>query len=410
MTEAEKKLWRHLRGRGLDGFKFRRQAPLGPYVLDFFCEQSRLVVEVDGGLHADRAKEDRARAAWLKSRRCTVIRVWNNDVLDNTEGVLAAIRAALPAAPRPARTASTPTSPLGTGGSARDLASWHEPLTDLFRGGAGARLSEAQRVAYEDHGFVTGIPLLNAEQVEALRAEIDAFWAPDHEGRAFWYEYRANAADDPKRRLLHASGQWRVRPGFHDLIFHPAIASLARQLLGGAPRLLHDQLFCKPARHGGIVAWHQDYSYWTYSQPMAHATFWIALDDATIENGCLHYVPGSHRWGLLPITGLTEAMESIEAVLSAEQRRAFKPVPVELPAGHMAIHHPLMVHGSYANDSARPRRATVINVMRDGARAAVEEPEVGGVPAWLVGTTKDVPFYAPGPKGPPLGGRYFPLL
>jgi ectoine hydroxylase-related dioxygenase (phytanoyl-CoA dioxygenase family) len=203
-----------------------------------------------------------------------------------------------------------------------------------------------------------------------------------------------------------------VRPAFHDLIWHPAITVPARQILGGPVRLLHDQLFCKPARHGGIVAWHQDYSYWTYSQPMAHATFWIALDDATLDNGCLHYVPGSHRWDLLPITGLTEDMTSILTVLTAEQRAAFKPVPVELPAGSCAIHHPLMVHGSYANSSDRPRRATVVNVMRDGARAAVDEPEVGGVPAWLVGSTKDVPFYpiAARPSGPPLAGRYFPLL
>ncbi len=298
---------------------------------------------------------------------------------------------------------------------ARDLAFWHEPLTSLFpRGGdeARLRLSEAQVAHYEEHGYVAGIEILTVSQVAALRAEVEQFWSPDHDGRRFWYEYRANASADPDRRLLHASGAWRVRPGFHDLPWHPAITVKARQLLGGPVRLLHDQLFCKPARHGGIVAWYQDYSYWTYAQPMAHATIWIALDDSTIDNGCLRYVPGSHRWGLLPITGLTEGMTSIEAVLTPEQRTAFKPVAIELRAGQAAIHHPLMVHGSYPNDSDRPRRATVVNVMRDGARAAVEQPDVNGVPAWLVGTTKDVPFYpvAAQPTGPLLGGRYFPLL
>ncbi len=59
---------------------------------------------------------------------------------------------------------------------------------------------------------------------------------------------------------------------------------------------MYDQLFCKAADRGGSVTWHQDYSYWTYTQPMAHASCFIALDDATIESGCVQYVPGSHRW------------------------------------------------------------------------------------------------------------------
>ena len=74
-------------------------------------------------------------------------------------------------------------------------------------------------------------------------------------------------------------------------------------------RFWHDQLFCKPAQHGGVVAWHQDYSYWTRTKPMAHLTCWIGLDDATKDNGCLQYLPGSHRWSLLPITGLAGDME-----------------------------------------------------------------------------------------------------
>ena len=297
----------------------------------------------------------------------------------------------------------------------RDLAFIHQPLTGLFpRGGApeSYRLSDAQVAHYEEHGYVAGLRVLDARQLAALSAEVEEFWDPDHDGRRFWYEYRANASDDPDRRLLHAAGAWRVRPAFHDLIWHPAITVPARQLLGGSVRLLHDQLFCKPASQGGLVAWHQDYSYWTYSQPMAHATFWVALDDSTVGNGCLRYVPGSHRWGLLPVTGLTEDMDAIQTVLTPEQRAAFRPVAIELKAGEAAIHHPLMVHGSFANDSDRPRRATVVNVMRDGARAAVDEPEIDGVPAWLVGSTKGVPVYPVGerPAGPPLAGRYFPLL
>ncbi|WP_291923276.1 phytanoyl-CoA dioxygenase family protein [Chitinophaga sp.] len=69
-------------------------------------------------------------------------------------------------------------------------------------------------------------------------------------------------------------------------------------MLGCSFSLFHDQLFCKPAKHDGVVAWHQEFSYWTFTKPMHHLNCWIGLDNATTENGCLYYVPGSHKWGL----------------------------------------------------------------------------------------------------------------
>jgi len=97
---------------------------------------------------------------------------------------------------------------------------------------------------------------------------------------------------------------------------------------------------------------------------MHHLTCWIGLDDATTENGCLYYVPGSHKWGLLPITGLAGDMEAVRSVLSNEQVAIFdKKVANELPRGYASFHHPLMMHGSYANYSERPRRAVVLNAM-----------------------------------------------
>jgi ectoine hydroxylase-related dioxygenase (phytanoyl-CoA dioxygenase family) len=167
-------------------------------------------------------------------------------------------------------------------------------------------------------------------------------------------------------------------------------------LLGGPVRFWHDQLFCKPAHHGGVVAWHQDYSYWTRTEPMSHLTCWIALDDSDRDNGCLYYVPGSHRWKLLPVTGLTGNMDDIMTVLSPEQQKAFQPVPIELKRGQCTFHHPLMVHGSYENRSQRPRRATLINAFRDGVRSASDQELLAGVPP-----------IAPGDK---MTGQFFPLL
>lgn len=87
MTDAERRLWSALRSRRLQGFKFRRQHPLGNYILDFACIEHRLVIEADGGQHADNEADER-RTAWLESEGWRIIRFWNNDILANTEGVL----------------------------------------------------------------------------------------------------------------------------------------------------------------------------------------------------------------------------------------------------------------------------------------------------------------------------------
>jgi very-short-patch-repair endonuclease len=99
-TLAERKLWRYLRSRSLGGFKFVRQEPIGPYVVDFVCREKRLVVEVDGGQHAER-RRDAVRDRWLLERRFRVLRFWNNEVLGNIEGVWETIFAAASAAAPP---------------------------------------------------------------------------------------------------------------------------------------------------------------------------------------------------------------------------------------------------------------------------------------------------------------------
>jgi very-short-patch-repair endonuclease len=99
MTAAEKKLWSKLRNRQLAGAVFRKQVPVGPYIADFCCLKARLIVEVDGGQH-DESLSDIARDAWLTRTGYRVLRVWNNEVMGNMEGVLSVIAAALDAGER----------------------------------------------------------------------------------------------------------------------------------------------------------------------------------------------------------------------------------------------------------------------------------------------------------------------
>jgi ectoine hydroxylase-related dioxygenase (phytanoyl-CoA dioxygenase family) len=283
-----------------------------------------------------------------------------------------------------------------------DLSKYHQLLGNLFALPGDTfewnryRITNEQIEFYKSNGYLAGIRMLSDEQVEVLRAELAKLIDPAQTNSELFYEYHSNEATDPSKTLFHALGAWRVASGFHDLLWNPAFLMPASQLLGGPVRFWHDQIFYKPSHHGGVVAWHQDYSYWTRTKPMAHLSCWIGLDDSRRENGCVHYVPRSHQWNLLPITGLADDMNAIQTVLTTEQKEAFKPVAIELKKGEASFHHPLMVHGSFENQTNRPRRATVINVFRDGVESASEQPLLEGVPAI--------------PAGHKMQGQFFPLL
>ncbi len=285
----------------------------------------------------------------------------------------------------------------------KDLASIHQPIQALFdRPEADAdwdkyRLTDAQIDFFHTHGYLSHIKILNAQQVEVLRAELADLVDPTHEGNELFHEYHSNESTDPNTVIFHALGHWRIKPGFHDLLWNPAFCMAASQLLGGGVRFWHDQLFCKPAHHGGVVAWHQDYSYWTRTGPMAHLTCWVALDDADKRNGCLQYIPGSHRWGLLEKPTLAGEQDELLDFLTDAQRAEMKnSVHIEMKAGYGTFHHPLMVHGSDANYSDRSRRALVLNVFREGTVSNTDEELLAGVPVI--------------PKGEKMEGTFFPLI
>jgi ectoine hydroxylase-related dioxygenase (phytanoyl-CoA dioxygenase family) len=283
-----------------------------------------------------------------------------------------------------------------------DLSKHHSPVGDLFEKPsrpaewARYRLTDEQIEFYRQHGYLAGVSMLSDEQVEALRAEVSALVNPNHPGNQLFYEFNSNESADPQKILFHALGAWRITPGLHDILWHPRFTVAASQLLGGAVRFWHDQIFYKPAHHGGVVIWHQDYSYWTRTQPMAHLSCWIGLDDSTRENGCVHYVPGSHRWNLLPRADFANNMNAILDALTPDQKRDFKPVAIELKKGECSFHHPLMVHGSYENQTDQSRRAVVLNVFRDGVVSASDTAPLEGVP--------------PVPVGQKMSGQFFPLL
>lgn len=284
-----------------------------------------------------------------------------------------------------------------------DLAEIHHPVSDIFEQPKRAadwdkyRLSEEQVSHFHEFGYVSGIKLLDDDQVEILRNELTEIANPDHPGHDLFYEFHSNESRDSNKVLFHSLGHWRITKGFHDVLWNPAFVVPAFQLLGDrSVRFWHDQLFCKPAKHGGVVAWHQDYSYWTRTIAMQHLTCWVGLDDATVDNGCLHYIPKSHKWGLLDKPELAGEMDGLLEFLTEDQKADFKPVPIELKKGFATFHHPLMVHGSYENSSERSRRAFVLNVFADGTISNTDDELLEGVPLIR--------------KGQKMQGKFFPLL
>ena len=289
-----------------------------------------------------------------------------------------------------------------------DLSNISHPISNLFTQPQSPEeweqylLSKEQVEFYKENGYLSGIKVMTEEQVGFLNEELMNLTEMSEDRKNLFYQYKSNESEDPNKVLFHAIGGWRSMTGFHDLLWAPAYRMAAYQLMGGNFKLFHDQLFCKPSNQGGVVAWHQDYSYWTFTKPMNHLTCWIGLDDATKENGCLYYVPRSHKWGLLPITGLTGDMYAVRDVLTKEQLADFdKKTAIEMPKGYAAFHHPHTMHGSYSNSSDRSRRAIVLNSMGPNTTSNIADFE-------RMDLLKDFPPM--GEHGSILENKCFPLL
>ena len=274
-------------------------------------------------------------------------------------------------------------------------------MTDVFPRDSASpawRLDEDQVRDFRRDGFITAVPVLDRDQVGALRDRLERIRADLTTLESDLYEVESAWSADPDAVVFHFLGAWMVDELFHDLLWHPAITVPSAQLLDvDELRLWHDQVFYKPRRHAGVVPWHQDFSYWGRTGPARHITVHLALDDADVDNGCIHYVPGSHRWPVLPQVPFDAPMDWVRRHLDAGHRDGFSAVAAPLRAGEASIHHSHTIHGSFANGSDRPRRSTVVNTMAADTRVVDgSEPLLKGVPLL--------------PEGALVEGEHFPLL
>jgi non-haem Fe2+, alpha-ketoglutarate-dependent halogenase len=200
-------------------------------------------------------------------------------------------------------------------------------------------LTREQISAFNRDGYLAGLRIFHEDEITNIRRYFDELLA------------RTIAAGGDSYSISTA----HLRHGcVYDMLTYPRIVACIRDLLGENVIAWGAHFFCKMPGDGKRVTWHQDSSYWPLTPSMA-VTAWLAIDDATVENACMRYIPGSHHLGHLTYT-LRENDESNvlnQTVVGAENFGA--PVNVVLKAGEISIHSDLLLHGSEANQSNKRR-------------------------------------------------------
>ena len=209
-------------------------------------------------------------------------------------------------------------------------------------------LTDEQIAHYHDYGYIFPDYRLPAETLEKIRADHDRLLAehPNHP------EFRDNCS-----ALL----SYDLR--FLNYARNPDILDMVEQLIGPDIALWNMSFFAKPAVNGKRTPWHQDGQYWPIS-PLATCTVWIAIDDATVENGCMRFIPGSHKdKRLMAHNENNDTALTLNQELQPQEYDASKAVDVVLEAGQISLHDVYLAHGSEINTSKKPRRGMTLRLM-----------------------------------------------
>ena len=226
-------------------------------------------------------------------------------------------------------------------------------------------LNSAEIAQYHEHGYVFPDFKLPTETLQRIRA--------DHAALLEKYpDFRDNCPDLLSFDL-----------GFLEYARDPAILDMVAQLIGPDIALWNMSFFAKPAVNGKKTPWHQDGAYWPI-RPLATCTVWIAVDDATPENGCMRFIPGSHKAKrLADHTINNDPNYTLNQELAADAFDEAEAVDVALEAGQISLHDVYLYHGSAVNTSAQPRRGMTLRLMPtsshyDRALASKIHQEKGG--------------------------------
>lgn len=239
-------------------------------------------------------------------------------------------------------------------------------------------LTEEQKAAFWQNGFLPVHDVLNAAEVEALRKRTEQIILGEV---TFPQEYLQIEPELAGQDLKDVPAIFRVRklwnltrydPVFQEYARHPKITSVIGDLLGPDIKLFADQMLLKPPFHGSAKPYHQDSPYWPI-EPMELVTCWMALDDASVENGCMRFLPGTHKLGPL----VHHHLEGPHIVPEGWEEMSKRPeeVAVELKAGSCCFHHSLTLHETAPNRTPHPRRAMTTAYMRANSRYTGNPPQ-----------------------------------
>ncbi len=243
---------------------------------------------------------------------------------------------------------------------------------------------------FEENGYLKFGKVLEPEKVEALNEGLDQIIQleladGDDSSPEFKYGHdrsgsRFGIEREQPRAIHQYVNMWKRDEGYEQTIHHPLIAGTARALLRtSGVRLWHDQIISKPPKDNGHFAFHHDFFFWPLSPPEI-VSCWLALDDATVENGCMHVIPKSHCNERFSV----EARQVANATAEKAKNEGKSPAknqwdemreldishgtPVELKAGECMFHHSLNFHATPPNTTDRQRRAFVMIFMAQSVR------------------------------------------
>jgi non-haem Fe2+, alpha-ketoglutarate-dependent halogenase len=195
------------------------------------------------------------------------------------------------------------------------------------------RLSEAQVRHYHEQGYLSPIPVIGLEDVARLRTELER-----HEAEA------GHPLDFPEKSKSYLLYKWA-----DEIVHHPAVLDAVEDVIGPDILIYHLTTWIKEPGTPGYVLWHQDGKYF-HLEPHLHVTAWVALSDVTVESGCVHVLPGSHKWGDFDHVDDTGEWNMIKRGQGIPDKFDDEVgVPMELKPGEMSLHHTDLVHCSRGN-------------------------------------------------------------
>jgi ectoine hydroxylase-related dioxygenase (phytanoyl-CoA dioxygenase family) len=254
-----------------------------------------------------------------------------------------------------------------------------------------AGISEEKLSFYEKNGFVQLEDVFTEKEMEELSLYLDDVMAIEGE-----YTKSVDKSSEFYKILNSKVNTWRDSAGMAKYSLSPRLAEIARQFSGSSGvRLFHDQAFWKMPGDSKPTPWHQDGTYFPIREPNV-LTMWIPMDDVDTFNGCLSFIPESHKAGKLTNVDFLHPIDLLELTkdTGADLRR---PVNVPLKRGSCTLHHGLTFHYAYANKSDKPRRVlTIVYMPEDATFDAKIDHEL----------TRDCGFQ----EGSGIRGRLFPVL